>query len=331
MLTHDKIEGCYWAFALGDAMGMPVEFNQIDVIKERYGEHGIQEPKSWAIWTDDTEMTLAVSRALIQLGQPHQIAKKTDEEIGIAFGREFIKWFDNMGHAPGITCKSEVFKLRSRGPEKWNEVGKNDSKGCGSAMRSAPLGLWFADVLTDELEERRGKYHELLARVSKIQSEITHGHKAATAAALASSYAVTLCINQIPIEELIEPIELIAGPIHPDFQYFLTRLKEALTLREKGEFTTDLDAIHYIGRGWVGDEAFAMALYAAIRSPDNLQKCLQIAVNHSGDSDSVGCIAGSILGAYHGMKIIPQGWIGRLPEKKRMFENIELTKKEIGL
>ncbi|MHA1149952.1 MAG: ADP-ribosylglycohydrolase family protein [Promethearchaeota archaeon] len=323
MLTKDKIQGCYWGFALGDAMGMPVEFNQIDVIREKYGEQGILEPKPWAIWTDDTEMTLAVSRALLKMGKPDQIAKLTDKEIGTIFGEEFIKWFDNMGHAPGITCKTEVFKLRSRGPENWNEVGKNDSKGCGTAMRSAPLGLWFADVLKEEIKARKGKNHDLLAKMSQIQSEMTHGHKAATAAALASSYAVSLCINQVPICKLLEPIEQYTGLIHSDFQSNLKKLKEALRFREKGDFTTDLEAIHYVGRGWVGDEAFCMALYAAIRAPNNLQKCLQIAVNHSGDSDSVGCISGSILGAYHGMKIIPERWINRLAEKQRMYELIQ--------
>ena len=318
MLSRKKIEGCYWNLALGDAMGMPVEFNDIEMIKERYGEQGIQEPKSWVIWTDDTEMTFAVTQALIHLGDVRKIAETEEDRIGQAFAREVIKWFDNMGHAPGVTCKTEVYKLRKQGPEKWKEVGENDSKGCGSAMRAAPLGVWFADALNPEISEGKGKYHDLLKQISQIQSEMTHGHKAATAGALASSYAVALAINEIPIDDLIAPIENFCANIHPDFEKCLARLKRALDLRDSGEFATELEAIESIGKGWVGDEAFTMALYAAIRAPNDLRKCLQIAVNHSGDSDSVGCISGSIIGAYHGKEIIPEHWIDRLAEKERM-------------
>jgi len=323
MPEMEKVKGCYWAFALGDAMGMPVEFNQIDMIKERYGEQGIQEPKSWAIWTDDTEMTFAVTNALLSLGHVDSIANKSEEEIGTAFGREFIKWFDNMGHAPGVTCKTEVYKLISKSPENWHEVGKNNSKGCGTAMRAAPLGIWFADALKPEIQHGTGKYHNLLFKVSRIQSEITHGHKAATAGSLASAYAVALAINNIAPEQMIAKIEKYCGSIHRDFEKCLNKLREALNKRDKNEYKTELDAIHSIGLGWVGEEAFSMALYSAIRAPEDLKSCLRIAVNHNGDSDSVGCIAGSILGASHGIKIVPKDWIDRLAEKKRMIDLLD--------
>lgn len=43
-----------------------------------------------------------------------------------------------------------------------------------------------------------------------------------------------------------------------------------------------------------------MGVYAAIVGEKDLRKGLMIAVNHSGDSDSTGAIAGNILGAMHG-------------------------------
>ena len=36
------------------------------------------------------------------------------------------------------------------------------------------------------------------------------------------------------------------------------------------------------------------------------------AVNHSGDSDSTGSIAGNIIGACHGTAAIPDGWLDAL-------------------
>ncbi len=319
MLTREKIQGCYWGLALGDALGMPIEFNQIDFIRERYGENGIQEPKDWAIWTDDTEMSFAVTNALINLGNVNEIVELDDDIIGRTFAKAFIHWNENPGHAPGNTCKSSVYYLIKNGEKEWRNSGNNDSKGCGTVMRAAPLGIWFAENLLPELSETTGIYHQLLSRISAIQSEVTHGHKAATAAALAGAYAVSLAIKGVSPREMITPIEQFCRNIHPDFQEALKRLKTALEKVETGELT-DIGALHFIGKGWVGEEAFAMALYACVREPNDLKGCLRIAVNHSGDSDSVGCIAGSIIGALHGMSIIPQDWIDRLAEKKRMEE-----------
>ncbi len=325
VVDFDKVEGCYWGLALGDAIGMPVEFNQIDVIRERYGPNGIQAPKSWALWTDDTEMTFAVTKALMTLGPAAMYGEVSDDKIGQVFAKEFIKWLDNPGHAPGVTCKTSVYFLTKNGPEQWKQAGKNDSKGCGSVMRAAPVGIWFADALQDlELlnSPRQNPKLERFARVSQIQSEMTHGHKAATAAALAGAYSVILALRGIPPVEMVEPIRVICSEIHPDFIEALGRLEKAVAGRESGIIASDVEALHSIGLGWVGDEAFAMALYAAIRHPDDFESCLRVAANHSGDSDSVACIAGSIIGALHGTRVIPQDWIDRLAEKKRMAELI---------
>ncbi len=318
MLNPELIQGCYWGLALGDALGQPVEFNQMEVIRQRYGPNGIQEPKSWAIWTDDTEMTFAVTRALLRLGSLKEIQDLEEDAVGQIFADEYIKWFDNPGYAPGPTCMNAVNFLRSHKATSWRTAGKNDSKGCGSVMRAAPVGLWFTNALAPEIPEGRGPIHDLLIRISMIQSEITHGHKAATAAALAGAYVVALAASGTKPGEMLRPVQKLCNVIHPDFAQVMAKLENALNRRIKGEINNDIDAMHAIGLGWVGEEAFAMALYAAIQFPDDFQGCLRAAVNHNGDSDSVGCIAGSIMGTYHGIKCIPPEWVNRLAEKKRM-------------
>ncbi|MHA1338433.1 MAG: ADP-ribosylglycohydrolase family protein [Promethearchaeota archaeon] len=340
-ISKSQIQGMYWGLALGDALGKPVEFEPIETIRERFGDKGILEPLNNSIWTDDTEMTIAVTRALLRLGNVTQILHTDLQKVGKVFAEEFINWLNNPGYSPGITCTSSVYRLEDIGAENWElNIGNNDSKGCGSVMRTAPLGLWFAEVLPSEWEPKThlpkiedgkfGQYHQLFRDVSQIQSELTHGHKAATAAALAGSFAVALALNGIPPAEMINPIEKFCGGIHPDFDNLLDRLKKALKERVAGGYSSDLDAIQSIGDGWVGDEAFCMALYACIRHSDNYKRCIQTAVNHSGDSDSVGCIAGSILGAFHGMAAIPQDWINRLKEKSRLESIIDKVEKHFN-
>ena len=324
MLTNDKILGCYWGLALGDALGMPVEFRSIENIRQIYGEDGIQNPGKNAIWTDDTEMTIAVSKSLLELGKIEEIKDLNEDIIGQTFAEGFINWLNNPGYAPGVTTTGSVRFLETHGPEKWKNAGKNDSKGCGTVMRAAPLGIWAANAVKPELPFTNGVYHKLLSKISQIQSEITHGHKAATAAALAGSYAVALAINGVSPDKMITPIEQYCNKIHPNFQNAMQRLKKSLSKREKGIYETDLDALNYIGEGWVGEEAFTMALYSTIRSPNDLKNGLRISVNHGGDSVSVACIAGSILGALHGMSIIPKDWIIYLAERERLEKFLNL-------
>ena len=48
---------------------------------------------------------------------------------------------------------------------------------------------------------------------------------------------------------------------------------------------------------WVAEEVLAIALY-----------CCLLAVNHVGDSDSTGSIAGNVLGTAQGAAAIPRRW-----------------------
>ena len=74
------------------------------------------------------------------------------------------------------------------------------------------------------------------------------------------------------------------------------------------------------GGGWLGDDALAIAVYAALRYPGDLKACLRAAVNHGGDSDSTGAIAGNILGAWLGMAGIPEDWHTRIELADRIEE-----------
>jgi ADP-ribosylglycohydrolase len=72
------------------------------------------------------------------------------------------------------------------------------------------------------------------------------------------------------------------------------------------------ETVESIGEGWVGEEALAIGLYAALAAGDDLARGLCLAVNHSGDSDSTGAIAGNILGAELGLAAIPISWLETL-------------------
>lgn len=61
----EQVLGIIYGLALGDALGAPVQFWDLKGIQERYGAAGIQELPDPALFTDDTQTTLAVAEALI--------------------------------------------------------------------------------------------------------------------------------------------------------------------------------------------------------------------------------------------------------------------------
>jgi ADP-ribosylglycohydrolase len=82
----------------------------------------------------------------------------------------------------------------------------------------------------------------------------------------------------------------------------------------------DEDAMKELGQGWYADETFALAYFCILRYPGDYKKAVQTAVNITGDSDSVGSVAGGILGAKHGIEAMPGSWIEALKEKEKLEE-----------
>ena len=81
-----------------------------------------------------------------------------------------------------------------------------------------------------------------------------------------------------------------------------------MSLKEIVFKESDLDNIHRLGEGWVGEETLGIALYCALRYQNDFSKGIIAAVNHNGDSDSTGAVTGNILGALYGYDAIDNKW-----------------------
>ena len=87
---------------------------------------------------------------------------------------------------------------------------------------------------------------------------------------------------------------------------------------------SDAENIRILGEGWTGEEAWAIALYCAVRHIDNVEQALIAAVNHDGDSDSTGSICGNIMGAIYGYDAIKRRRLF-CPRGKELEETLELS------
>jgi len=293
----EKSKGVIFGLAIGDALGYPTEFLTLERIKTVYGSKGIEDfPKKPALFTDDTQMSIAIAEALIKAGNQDL------ETIMDAIREEFIKWrrSPENNRAPGNACLAGASNME-RGVH-WAESGVARSKGCGSAMRVAPIGYIYQHD-PDKLK--------LVARASGI---CTHGHRTAIAASIGAAYLVKLALDGTDPGRMIpETLSLTAG-ISREFDTALSKVSECL------DWPNEEDVLKYLGEGWIGEEAVALALYCFLKHPGDYTKTVLRGANTNGDSDSVACIAGGISGAYLGIAAIPDKWVRNIEKSDYLDE-----------
>lgn len=333
--NRDKVLGCIFGGAIGDALGYPVEFMDEAEIFATYGPNGIQDfdldPNTGkALISDDTQMTLFTANGLLS-GESSGKMWKTHWKPRNAVAAAYWDWlatqkyashgilpdFDNVEgntcwlvyvpelyslRAPGNTC---INALNERG-ERLDEVDDyirdplNNSKGCGGVMRVAPLALKF-----------HGNIEWLDKEAAQIAA-ITHGNSLGY---LPASILVHI-INRLAYAEgdvdlvavVDEACDTVASLFKedPNLDYLLSLIEKAIDLSNNG--IDDLENIHQLGKGWVGEEALAIAVYCALKYSNDFSSAIKAAVNHVGDSDSTGAITGQIMGALLGYSRIDDRW-----------------------
>jgi ADP-ribosyl-[dinitrogen reductase] hydrolase len=306
----DRIRGCLLAGACGDALGAPVEFLSLDEIRRRFGADGIRDfapayGRAGAI-TDDTQMTLFSLEGLLRAHVRAPDGSGSDA-VPVIHGA-YLRWLLTQGRrprieigkpdgwlfglgslhslrAPGNTCLSALSAATSLGA-----FAANDSKGCGGVMRAAPFGFF----------EGAERAFELAADAARL----THGHPSGHLAAGHLGALIALLLEDRGLDDALDGADALLRR-RPGHEEVAQALEHARKLAGEGPSTERLVAL---GQGWIAEEALAMAIYAALAAP-SLEAALVLAVNHGGDSDSTGAIAGNILGAVHGTSAIPLRWL----------------------
>jgi ADP-ribosylglycohydrolase len=317
MDERSRVRGSLLGGALGDALGAPVEFETLAEIRERFGAGGIRElAPAWGragSITDDTQMTLFTAEGLVmaaRAGALHVPAERLRH-----LHRAYLRWLrsqdESSAHpsfersregwllgvealharrAPGVTCLAGL-----RAPLMGRlEQPLNTSKGCGGVMRVAPIGL--ARAVDDPF------------RLGCDAAALTHGHPSGTLSAGVLALVLRELLCGAGLEEACREAleELARWPAHEEVA---AAVEAALARAAAG--APSPQAIEALGGGWVAEEALAIALYCARVAPD-VESALRLSVNHGGDSDSTGSIAGQLVGALHGEAALPARWLEAL-------------------
>ncbi|MEU3954202.1 ADP-ribosylglycohydrolase family protein [Streptomyces achromogenes] len=313
--------GALLGLALGDALGFPTEFDDVPSILAKCGPWREMELPERAFVSDDTQMTLAVGRALRTAMDRGDV---TPRGLEGPLRAEFTDWYRSPenNRAPGGTCLRACELLTDR-HRAWQDASQRGSKGCGANMRVAPIGL--APGLSGE--QRAG--------AAQLQAALTHGHPTALAAADLTAHAVHLLAQGADPAGLVGRLRSYAleqrthydhawlGDLwtraqDPDPEHFIARgWDECLEILDRlGQalrtVSPETDPCLATGEGWIAEEALATGLLCFLLFPDEPVTALRRAACTAGDSDSIACLTGAFAGARLGAGAWPADWAERI-------------------
>jgi ADP-ribosylglycohydrolase len=323
--TAACVKGCLLGGAVGDALGAPVEAMSLADIRRRFGRSGLADyaeayGRLGAIG-GATQMSLFVAEGLVRAYVRARLKGICSPPAVVHHA--LLRWLMTQGVKPiaeiasgeggawpdGWLVKERALWSR-RAPDNacvaalstsvgLGERAENDSRGCGTVMRVAPVGL----VMRARGDEGRAPAFELGVEVSAV----THGHPAATLAGGAFALLIALLMDGLELRRAVTEMYRVLADVPGSG--FVTRVVDiALTLAaEGGEPTPGI--IESVGSGgWVAEEALAIAVYCALVARD-FEHGVLLAVNHGGASNSTGSMTGQILGTAMGAEVIPARWL----------------------
>lgn len=247
----DRFVGCLLGVAYGDALGAPYEGGMLERIAWRLVSAGRD-----LRWTDDTEMTLVLAESLADRGRVDQ------DDLAQRWAREAGR---TRGYAPGAWRLLAMI----RGGADWREANRavfpDGSFGNGAAMRSAPIGLCFAEP--DE--------------PARLAAEVTHAHP-------------------LGIEGAVLIARAVRGlPPEPRAPVYREKLEAARDLSMPPR-----EVVRRLGHGVLAQESVVTAIHAADRF-DDFEAMMAFIISLGGDVDTIGATAGAIFGARHGAAALP--------------------------
>lgn len=292
-VLKDRIKGGLYGVAIGDALGCTLEFMTQDQIKAKYGVLMDIVGGGWlnlrpGEWTDDTEMTLAVAKGIMQdIHDPIQY-----------IGDAFMAWRETNPPDIGNTIRA-VFDFTDRylppiTEKNWLLAAKKvaermQTAGNGALMRTIPVGLAYGG-------------NELIERARMIAAMTHYDPEAGISCAL---YCLAVR-NYLYGEEKLKgwgstfgTMKKSQGGIIKDFWK-----KYKKTMNEDPPPT-----------GYTVDSLLC-AVESFLKSSD-FEEAVISAVNRGGDADTIGAITGGLAGVFYGYSSIPKRWTEKFTDQQR--------------
>ena len=312
--------GALAGLALGDALGMPTQAMSPEQIRAVYGritglvDGDASQPYAPGMpagsVTDDTEQALLVASLLIR-GRGSSSGRVALNAV--EFAHALLAWEDSMierGSLDLLGPSTKAALERVRAGEDPLTVGGEGTTN-GAAMRVTPIGI---AVSTED--------PEAFAEAVWSSCRVTHATRQGFQSAALVAAAVSMGIDT-------------ARSPSPDLRSLLWKAVTYVdSLPERGAWTPDPDVvaatrramqlvanpasssleclIDQVGTSVASAHAIPMAFALLARDPS--PQALLDAANLGGDTDTIGAIAGAILGAALGVQVLPADSLSMIEE-----------------
>jgi ADP-ribosylglycohydrolase len=303
MIKRNFCKDLLFGVAIGDALGVPVEFESRKTIKENpvtnmigYGTYNLPP----GTFSDDSSLTFCLAEALTIDFNLQTIADNFVAWLYDDFWTADDSVFD-VGNVSERAIKRIKKGIR---PELAGSTDAN-SNGNGSLMRISPLIFYLLDKPINERFE-----------ITKQVSSITHGH---ILSVIACFYYLEFALMLLSQKNKFEIYRELQAKISNHLHSILIDSKEIAffdRLLKGNIFELPEEQIYSIGYVLYTLEASIWCLLTT----DNYKDAVLKAVNLGDDTDTTGAVTGGLAGLLYGYKNIPSKWISKLARKNDILD-----------
>lgn len=302
---RNKIKSAIFGHAVGDALGVPVEFSSRESLAKKpvtdMREYGVHcQPKG--TWSDDTSMTMASLDSL------------SDGLDYDSIMRSYIKWWQKANY----TATGSVFDIGNTTRKALSRYVKGvktclcgcsarGDNGNGSLMRIIPFILYCQYKMKDsDISDKIRVIHEA--------SALTHAH----------SYSKIACgIYAFIMFRLLESPEkssILQGLADAE-EYYNSRkaLEPDLKEFDKVFNIADIKSDSEIQSSGYVIHSLEASIWCVLNT-DSYKECVLKAVNLGEDTDTIGAISGGLAGLLYGIDSISENWLSVLKKKDYIDE-----------
>lgn len=298
----DLIRSAILGLCIGDALGVPVEFQSrqslaFDPVESMRGYGTYNMPIG--TWSDDTSLTLCLLDSLSNGLDYEDIMSK------------FVSWYKEGSYTQygeafdiGTGTKAAIQRyLNGTAPLECGGKSEFDN-GNGSLMRILPL-LFY---LRSEFGAHFYDFNEAF-NVTHNVSALTHGHPRSQLACGIYLTVASMIMDGMALREAISDGIKKAMTFYAKDESFGQEL--GAFERLKSDTFKNLEEFEIRSSGYVVDTLEA-ALWCLLNT-SSYKECVLKAVNLGNDTDTIAAVAGGLAGLYYGGDQIPVEWVDAIP------------------
>ena len=296
-----KINSVIFGLAIGDALGVPVEFRNRDTyhISDMVGYGTYNQPAG--TWSDDTSLSLALIEHLCEDSDLNGLMDKF-----VAYRQGYLTPFGYCFDIGVATNQAIERYLAGVSPEKCGGTSERDN-GNGALMRISPLAL----LLYENFD------FSYRSKIIEKYTKLTHAHPRSIVASILYVQLLIGFLLNIRLEKLLcQSKPYLEDYFKKKSEYWEEYQEHFREIFDREFYQKSREDI--ASTGYVVDTLKACLWCLGIT--DSFEEAVLKAINLGGDTDTIGAITGTLAGAHYQLEGIPEKWIHQLANRKLINE-----------